>query len=529
MDSSLRRRLCTLLLSIAGIYVVVLLFAYYIARTIPYYRLETGGFILAGVALCCSSLITEPFRHRERHASAPLAGLPQGRSLILGYLLALALILLLYWPVLFVGFFYDDYIHLTDVVNGRLELGTGQRFRPTSFLLWRGLLAMGAGGVGLHFLNIALHAANTILTYVVARRLGFLHSQGIAAAAVFMIFPTSVEAVSWMVALPDVLNTTLCLTFLALLPVSDRPRAAATAVAVFLAALCTKETAIAIPAIALAAYGRSSRLRDGRAWLIGGAGMVALLFAVWRITTPTEFDFVRPPSRYLFQKMLSMSAGALAVPWKRMVLDDFAIAAFLWSAAITALFTLYFIRGATNRIAAATVAKFGAWIGCAVAPVYTWFFISPEMEGGRYLYLATPAWSMLLISCIADRMPRLNSRRATATAAVVGGLAVGALVFGVRSSVAAWTKASQMRDGVLAAAQSALVTSKCDSVAFIGLPESIDGAYVFRNGFREALEYHRIARSDRPMVSAADADPSCRYVWDLQRERFQVQGVQTTR
>jgi hypothetical protein len=69
---------------------------------------------------------------------------------------------------------------------------------------------MSAGSVGLHFLNIALHAANTILTYIVARRLGLLR---IAAVAVFMIVPTSVEAVSWMVALPDVLSATLSVAF----------------------------------------------------------------------------------------------------------------------------------------------------------------------------------------------------------------------------------------------------------------------------------------------------------------------------
>ena len=39
----------------------------------------------------------------------------------------------------------------------------------------------------------------------------------------------------------------------------------------------------------------------------------------------------------LVQKMLSMSAGALAVPWKQTVLDSYPVAASLWAAAVTVL------------------------------------------------------------------------------------------------------------------------------------------------------------------------------------------------
>ena len=513
------------LLWICGIYVVSLLYGYYLTGLIPRYRLETGGFILVGVAICCSSLAALRSR-RERIGTGPPVAvtLPNLSSLLSGYVLALAVSLLLYWPILFVGYFYDDYLHITrDVLEGQLELGTGQRFRPASFVLWRFLISTGFDDVGLHFVNVALHAANAVLVFVVASRFGFPWRYGMAAAAVFITFPTSVEAVSWVVALPDVLTTTFCLLFLSLLPGTNNPRVALTAAGAFVAALCTKETAVTIPAIAVAAYGWSPRSRDTRTWLMAAAAFAAVIFAIWRIATPTDFDFLQPPSKYLFQKMLTMSVGALAMPWKQAVIDDHRVAAFLWSAAVTTVFTLYFIRCVNDRSAAWTVARFGAWIVLAVAPVYAWFFISPEMEGGRYLYLATPAWSMLLIACLSGGVPRLGARQGIVGAPLLVSVMLAAFVFGVRSSVGDWTAASHVRDDVLAAAESALKESECERIAFLDLPESMNGAYVFRNGFREALDYHGISRDDRPMVSRVDAEPRCRLVWNEQRKRFQNQ------
>lgn len=511
------------LLTVAGIYVVFLLYGRYVTGSIPRHRVETGGFILGGVALLCSSLVAAALR-RERVVLSPPAAVspPSWRSVLGGYVLALGVSLLLYWPVLFVGYFYDDYIHIRQVLEGELGVGTGQRFRPTSFMLWHLALSTGFTDVGLHFVNIALHAGNAVLTFVVGTRLGFSRRLALIAAALFITFPTSVEAVSWVVALPDLLMTTLCLLFLCLLPVATRPRAALAAATVMVAALCTKETAISIPAIAVAAYAWSPRVRDTRTWLMGTAVLGASIFAIWRIMTPTDFNFLQQPSQYLFQKMTSMSIGALALPWKQAVLESHRAAAFLWSAAVTVVFTLYFIRCTKDTRAAGTVARFGAWIAFSFAPVYTWFFISPDLEGGRYLYLATPAWSMLIVACVASELPATGRRRAVGAVAIVG-ITLAAFVFGVRSGVGAWTAAAQVRDDVLAAAESVMDESECQRVVFLRLPESLDGAFIFRNGFRDALYFHGIAREGRPEISLTDAEPGCRLTWNGERRRFQVQ------
>ncbi len=518
MSRDRRSPLPRLLLWVCGIYLVFLSYGYYFAGSIPHHRLETGGFILVGVAILCSSLVAAVLR-RERIGIDPPISLttPAPSFLLAGYALALTGCLLLYWPVLFTGFFYDDYILISAVVEGQIELGSRlERFRPITFLLWRLLTSIGIEDVGLHFVNVALHAANAVLTYVVAVRLGIPHRHGVAVAAVFITFPTSVEAVAWIAGLPDVLVTFFALIFLAVLPVADSSRATWAAAAALLGALCTKETAIAIPAIAVAVYGWSPGFRRTRKWIMGASLVAAGTFATWRILAPSDFDFLQPPSRYLFQKILSMSVGALAVPWKQAALDSNPAAAFMWTATIVILFTLYFIRCVDDTNASRTVSSFAAWIVLAVAPVYTWFWISPEMEGGRYLYLATPAWSMLLAACVVKNIPRFG----TTSGIVIAGVTLGAFVFGVRSSVESWTAASQVRDGVLAAAESVLEETECERIAFLGLPESVNGAFVFRNGFREALEYHGIARVGQVVGSPTDAEPRCRMAWNEELRRF---------
>lgn len=51
----------------------------------------------------------------------------------------------------------------------------------------------------------------------------------------------------------------------------------------------------------------------------------------------------------------------------------------------------------------------------------------------------------------------------------------------------------------------------CAAYAFEDLPDSVEGAYVFRNGFSEALQM----RTARARVAAAgDVEPGCRLRWN---------------
>ena len=357
-------------------YVVLLSYGYHVEGSIPRHRLETAVFVLVMLAICCSAPIVAALRRTPAAPASPMMDTVSA----LRYLPAIAVVatsasLFLYWPVLFTGFLSDDYVHMATVARGSLELGSGSFFRPASFLLWRNMTGLGAEDVALHVVNLALHAANAVLTYIVAVRLGLSVWCGIAASAVFLTFPTSVEAVSWISALPDVLATTWCLLLLCLLPDTQHRGVALLAAVVFMAALCTKETAVAIPLIAVASYGTPRRLPERSRWLLGASALLALAFTAWRILNVTpDLDFLQGPSRYLLKNMVSNATAALVLPWKQDWLDANVIGVFMWSAALAILFTRGFVRAAQDSGVATNLARLSAWIMLAIAPVYTMFF-----------------------------------------------------------------------------------------------------------------------------------------------------------
>jgi hypothetical protein len=61
-----------------------------------------------------------------------------------------------------------------------------------------------------------------------------------------------------------------------------------------------------------------------------------------------------------------------------------------------------------------------------------------------------------------------------------------------------------------AGAASRLRGTDCAAVHFIGLPDSVGGAYVFRNGFLEAL---RAADALGWQARVGGGDPACTFEW----------------
>jgi hypothetical protein len=245
----------------------------------------------------------------------------------------------------------------------------------------------------------------------------------------------------------------------------------------------------------------------------------AAIFTVWRLTATGDTGFVVSPSRYLFQKMLSLSYGSLGVPWQGDELGEAPFLAFLWVAGITVAILVSAVRALWSPASGSRAVGFALWIALAVAPVYSMFFVSPDLQGSRYLYLATPAWGILFASILDDLRVRDSN------APVFCGLLVAALVsaVGVRLHVKPWVDAAALRDSVLEEASSVLVNTDCALVGFGDLPDSVDGAYVFRNGFREAVAARTIRRDVEVVATVERAPIGCRYEWTGERFALSLQ------
>jgi tetratricopeptide (TPR) repeat protein len=161
--------------------------------------------------------IMQPGR-KGQAASSPGGPLWLIHPAVIAALLA-ALTLAVYWPVVGCDFIhFDD--HLYYASNPHVQAG----------LTWRGLLwsfqvgyafywhpltwlshmldaeLFGKGPFGPHLVNLIFHTANTVLLFVLFRRLTSAHWRSALLAALFALHPLHVESVAWVAERKDVLS-----------------------------------------------------------------------------------------------------------------------------------------------------------------------------------------------------------------------------------------------------------------------------------------------------------------------------------
>ncbi len=150
----------------------------------------------------------------RRGAPAP-AGRPTARGL-LGILLLAAAVAIVYIPVYNAGFIWDDDDYLTlnplIVESGGLARiwdpgsGVNQQYYPmlyTSFLVEKAIWGIDHAR-GFHITNVVLHAANSILLFLLLARIGVPGAWLVA--ALFAVHPIHVESVAWITERKNVLS-----------------------------------------------------------------------------------------------------------------------------------------------------------------------------------------------------------------------------------------------------------------------------------------------------------------------------------
>jgi hypothetical protein len=144
--------------------------------------------------------------------------------------------------------------------------------------------------------------------------------------------------------------------------------------------------------------------------------------------------------------------------------------------------------------AARRALSFAAWILAGVAPLLTMMFVAPDLQGSRYLYLPSAAWSLF----IADLLPIGLWPRDALMKAIAGALLI-ACVIATRAHVAHWVVAGQLRDAALARIKNQLQSCGNNRLT---VPQHYRGAYVFVNGLSEALQLNGVTATAGPSGSA---------------------------
>ena len=461
------------------------LVGYYMVGQAERHHLETAWMIFIAVAIAAAACLPA-----ARWTVALPSRAVAGPAMLVA---CIAASLLLYYRSLGVGLLSDDFVLLSLSPFAATDW---QFFRPLPLVAWQ-LIHPLAGPAGLHVMNAALHGINAFLVYRLTRFL-LPHAapmQSVFAAAVFLTFPAAVEPVTWIAGVFDLAFVTAGLLYVDALLRGAR-RGAVPALLALGAALLCKETAVILPVLGWSLWFTASPPVRTLVW--STAMVIAFAAARMLFSDPPE---ISAPLGYFLKEMASRPFATLGAPFTAAELSDAPILfGLIPQLLIAGLITTYLIhrRHGLKPLLPAS------WILLGVAPLLSYFFISDTLQGSRYLYLPLVGWS-ILIAQLSDGGENRSLR-------ISGALLVCVMVsYGLAGTVrhqSPWASAAATRDAILVEARRAVAAHGCEAATFADLPDSLEGAYVFRNGFAEA------ARQAGLRVVTGDAAPAgCPFAW----------------
>lgn len=416
-----------------------------------------------------------------------------------------------------VGFLADDFLYLRwsrlglETLLARVTIASDpQMLRPLPALVWH-LLGAAQGALAMHWLSILLHAAASSLVGLLAAKRAGSPASGAVVGTLFAASPLGAEPVVWLSSSFDLWATVFCLAALWVLERAT-PWRICLASALFALGLASKESAFVLPVLVLLLSPRSWR---PAAWLAAvAAAYLAVRVAVFsglggyavagsRAPIPA-FDGAFFLRNALFQVPFRFARGLKSSL-------DFGPLVFTATVATTTV-ALSLLRswrklGTFFRVA-------GVWL-VALAPTYAVLSVAGDHEGSRLVYLpAAVAWIAMadLLGVGASDHPR-RQRALQALAALAGAWATVAVV-----NAQAWRTAGRVVESTLVGLPSALETLPAGSELLVDAPDSIDGAYVWRNGLVSAVERAGLRRDVEVRLGALGAlggDPEQRLGRDL--------------
>ena len=421
--------------------------------------------------------------------------------LVAAALAAFGVALASYWPVLGSYFLSDDFILVGDASRGVWLRSWGPFLRPLVVLsyaldyrLW------GFAPLGFHLTNILLHTAAALAVGALAWELGRACRMGArtpwlsgCAVGLFLVLPCHSEVVSWISGRGDALATLFGVgalaAFVRYVSTGDR-LLIGIASGAFAAALLSKEPLVTLPGAAVALGGlliwlepraRSARARRVGVGLLFFAGVLCAYFAArWIVLgTPLGPGLPAVPLSVLLANGVRSAVRVVLSP-------DMILAALgllrhtpvLLATSAAALLACFAIARHVKREQVVLAAALLLCFGLALLPTLPIGVSLSDTQGERHLYYPS-AFACLGLPLLAFSVWR-ESRVAVIPLALYGVFCV----FGLRAANANWATAGELSHAVA----SAIATSDTGSGAVVvNVPDNFRGAYVLRNGLKEAV------------------------------------------
>jgi len=404
------------------------------------------------------------------------------------------------WRVLNLGFLSDDFVLLRHVLKEPAYLvpmftrGGGDGFyRPIgnlSYVVTAWLV--GGDAVSWHAFALGLHAVNSGLMYLLARKFGLGRLPALIAAALFAIHGTRPEAVAWVAARFDLLMMFFVLCGLLLYEFT------VLAFLCMLGALLTKEAGYAFPLLLLL-FGT---WRKAAPFFVGAGAMFAYRWSLlggiggYKLAGSDDAAALHfgllPAVKVLGSRLWSL----LYVPVNRAVAQPW------WLTVLTALYMGVLLYTAWHRVDRKQWIRATLFVIAACLPPLHQLLIGADMEKSRLLYLPVAGFCLMMGVLLDGQRERLQ----WASGAMV-------LVFhfaALQNNLNAWELAS---DQAAATLEKASACIGAENRAQLGaMPRTLHGVYFFANGFPEGLELLRgkpVEEGERPVV-----------LWDAKRQQM---------
>lgn len=351
--------------------------------------------------------------------------------------LLVACVLLAWLNALAGPFQFDDYIVIVNnpaVHSLPAWLDAMPGIRPLLKLSYALNWALDDGAFGFHLVNVAVHAANAVLVFLLLRSLDCLRAHGGAAflaALVFALHPAQTEAVTYVSGRSTSLMALFYLGSLLAYAHADAARAwrgRIVSAALFAAALTVKETAVTLPIALLlidaVGPGLSWRASARRHALHWGVLVLALAMATLSPTYRHLADVslaTRTITSNLFTQAEAIPwlAGQLVMPWRLNIDPDHVVTTTLTlSVAAKALAILAIALLALASLRRSPWFAFGVlWFLLHLLPTNS---VLPRLDvaNDRQLYLASlGAWVLaaVVLQSVLRRIGRPGFARAAVT------------------------------------------------------------------------------------------------------------------
>lgn len=416
----------------------------------------------------------------------------------------------LYYPALSVGFLSDDFDFLyhtanqpsllshfaTTIIGTRGDHSYGPMFNVVfSLEYWM----FGMKAIGYHLVSLLAHTVVAFVIFLLTRRWTKNDVVALAAGLVFLFLPSHTEAVVWVAAQTHLLAS---LWYVLALYAYDRFVREensiwyAVAMVGVIFSLLTKE--IALPFLVVFALMdlafhprhetvRSTLWRLTRRIAIPVLVLVAYLF-IRRAVAGYLFGYYANPHVALdlvgmgemaLELTMSMVIGS---PLRQQLTETlYWYAPFLVMGTGLLLVTLLFVGEGSRRVRLLLVGVYGA----TLLPYLFLRFNPDNNEGERYGYLPSVFFVMLVAVfvwwlCRVFRQFRVYIFLGMTTILLV-------VMWSIQlPKLQSWTRATVVAHRILES-YAPLLAGHNDFLLFVGLPDNVDGAQVFRNAIKEAV------------------------------------------